>query len=126
MNRDMESAFADEVLAEIAAQRGLTAKEVQRRTGITQSTWGNYFVQRTTSIKLGAMLAVCDVLGVPAEEMIARARVRADRNAAAEPVDELEAGLSPSGRRALEKGRAAVREELDPQGTAREGARRSA
>jgi len=122
----MESAFADEVLAEIAAQRGLTAKEVQRRTGITQSTWGNYFVQRTTSVKLGAMLAVCEVLGVPAEEMIARARVRADRNAAAEPVDELEAGLSASGRRALEKGRAAVRDSGHPRGRTGERPRRSA
>ena len=121
MNHDMEDAFADEVLAELAAQRarGLTAKEVQRRTGITNSTWGNYFVQRTTRIPFSAMLAVSDVLGVLPEDMIGRARVRAARNAEAfgsPSVDrttaELEAGLSRSGRRALDAARAAKAAEL--------------
>jgi hypothetical protein len=118
MNHSMESAFADEVLAELGAQRsqGLTAKEVQRRAGITNSTWGNYFVQRTTRIPLSAMLAVSDALGVLPEEMIRRARVRAEGRAPSIE-DRLAAMLSPE---AL----AVVREEqarLDRERTDREG-----
>jgi transcriptional regulator with XRE-family HTH domain len=73
-----DSAFADEVLAEIARQRGLTRTEVQERAGITSSTWGNYFRERTTRIPLGVIFAVSEALGVLPEEMMRRARLRAD------------------------------------------------
>lgn len=118
-NHQYESAFADEVLAEIGRQRGLTIKEVQSRAGITSSTWGNYFRERTTRIPLGVMFAVSDALGVLPEEMMRRARLRAEELASPAPTAaELTAralsGLSPESQAAVRDMRQHMGHEPDP------------
>jgi transcriptional regulator with XRE-family HTH domain len=132
-SRRHDKAFADEVLAEMGRQR-LPRKEMERRAGITSSTWGNY-VTGASRIPLGAIFAISEALGVLPEEMMRRARLRADGlDPEAQPgstMAQLEAMLSPAARQVVEEERARLRAERgggaagDPPEVMRKG-RRSA
>jgi hypothetical protein len=103
--RNMEDAIADEILAEVARSR-VTAKAVQEATGISPGSWQNYFVQRTRHIPMPAFLSVCAVMRVLPEDMMRRARERAELPES-ETTRELMAGLRPFQRKEAQKVRSA-------------------
>lgn len=76
MSNSLETALADEVLAEVARQR-VSAKEMQARTGIKPRTWENYLVNRSSRIPVSAIYAMADALGVAGSELMRRAEERA-------------------------------------------------
>lgn len=102
-----EAALAAEVLAE-ASRKRLSHKHIQLAADIPPKTWSNYFVQNRNHIPMAAVFRVSRVLGVSASELIARAEAQV---AEAEPVNELESGLSAAGRREI----AGEREKRDVQ-----------
>lgn len=112
----LELCIADEVLAIVAAKH-LRHNEIQAATGINERTWRRYFVEQSRAVPAVVLIEVGDAIGVPAEQIIAAARVRM---AAADPVEmELRAGLTPAGRRELEQARREIRgDAVDPQGRA--------
>jgi len=114
-----QHALAAEIRAEVAAQR-ITAKDMQRAVGVSSSAWSNWFITCTRDVPMGVVVDVAATLGMTGSELLRRAESRAETM---EPVDELEAGLSRSGRRALEAARAAHREAggggVDPSGRTR-------
>ena len=120
-----QQALAAEVRAEMGRQN-LKAAPIQRALGISSTAWGSYFVQCTSDVKLSTISAVAEYLGLTTSELLRRAEVTAETMA---PVDDLEAGLSPSSRRALERGRAehgVGDAPVDPRRLADEGRRLSA
>lgn len=118
-----EHALADEILAEVGRQR-LTARSVQDASGVKARAWSNYLTARTRHIPMTVVADICTALGIKTSEMMVRAESRA---AQLDPVAiELESGLSASSRRALEKGRASVRDVADPPRRTSRRARRSA
>jgi len=123
MRTRLEAAVAQEIL-DLVKDQGRTLKWVQDRSGVKARTW-NYYFKGDRPIPFQVLADVCEVLGVKASDVIARAE---DRDAAAE-LHDLEAGLSPSSRRALEQGRAergVGDEPVDPPRLADEGRRLSA
>ena len=119
---DKQSALAAEIRAEMAARR-ITATEMQAHTGIKHASWRNWFVTCIRPVPYPVLEAVSDALGIPLSELLHRAEVRA---ATTDSVATLEGMLSPSGRAAVERGRAAVRGRKDPQVSTWERSRRSA
>jgi hypothetical protein len=93
-SRRHDKAFADEVLAEMGRQR-LPRKEMERRAGITSSTWGNY-VTGASRIPLGAMAQLEAMLSPAARQVVEeeRARLRAERGggAAGDPPEVMRKG----------------------------------
>lgn len=114
MTTPLEACIAAEVLA-IAAAKRLRHNEIQTATGINERTWRRYFVEQSRAVPVAVLMDVGDAMGVPAEQIIAAARVRLSE---VDPISaELEAGLSPSGRRALKKAREQLEgDDRDPQG----------
>ena len=101
MNNE-QHALATEIRSEAAAQR-ITAKQLQQAAGISASAWANYFTRCTRDVPMSVVVAVAEALGMTASELLRRAEARV---ATVDPVaHELEAGLSPGGRRALEQAR---------------------
>jgi hypothetical protein len=115
-----QQALAAEIRAEAAAQR-ITAKDMQRATGVSSSAWSNYFVACVRDVPIGVVIAVAEALGMTGSELLHRAEARAGQSPSTDPVDaELEAGLSPAARRAVERARAEAGENsVDPSGRAR-------
>ena len=97
-----QQALAAEVRAEMGRQN-IKAAPIQRALGISSTAWGTWFVQCTRDVPISQVMAVAEYLGLTTSELLRRAEVTAETMA---PVDDLEAGLSPSSRRALERGRA--------------------
>jgi transcriptional regulator with XRE-family HTH domain len=120
----IDLALAEEVRREIAG-RNLSAKTVYEALGISQSAYYNYFTAATRPIKLRVLFDLADFFGMAPEELIARARARAE---SASPLEDL---LTPQARDAVEQGRAEVRRKAaegdaeDPPDSTR-GRRRSA
>ncbi|NHI19933.1 hypothetical protein H9L10_03715 [Phycicoccus endophyticus] len=71
----LETLTAEEVLAE-AARKGLRHNAIQSDSGVLARAWGHYFVQRDRAIPFGALLAVCEAMGVSASDIIQRAEAR--------------------------------------------------
>lgn len=71
----LEVCIADEVLAIVAAKH-LRHNEIQTATGINERTWRRYFVEHSRAIPAVVLIEVGDAIGVPAEQVIAAARVR--------------------------------------------------
>lgn len=113
MDTTLEHALAGEVLAEVARQQ-VTAREMQRRTGIKPRTWENYFVNRSTRIPLRVVWEIGDVLGVPGSELMRRAEARAGDLAAQHEAD-AERGLSSIDPELAERVRRVDRESRDAQ-----------
>jgi DNA-binding Xre family transcriptional regulator len=90
---EKQHALAAEIRAEMAARSPrLTAREMQRRTGIKHASWRNWFVTAKNPVPYDELEAVCDALGVPLSELLRRAEVR---RAGMSTTDRLEAMLSP-------------------------------
>lgn len=123
-----QQALADVVRAELALT-GRTAKDAYTALGISSTAWQTYFKRQTRDIPSRVLLDVAAYLGMPLSELSARAEAREVQLARqSSPHDELEAGLSASGRRALEQARDAhgVADAVDPQSPAKGRTRRSA
>jgi hypothetical protein len=112
---DKQHALAAEIRAEAAAQQ-ITAKDMQTAIGVSSSAWSNYFVARTRDVPMSVVVAVAEVLGMTASELLRRAEARAsvDPASVSRTRAELEAGLTRSGRRALEQARKDNAERLGP------------
>lgn len=103
-------------------RQNIKAAPIQRALGISSTAWGTYFVQCSRDVPISVVVAVAEFLGLTASELLRRAEAAPTFRAA----DELEDGLSASSRRALEKGRASVRDVADPPRRTGRRARRSA
>lgn len=120
---ERQQALAAEIRAESAAQR-ITAKEIQDRIGVSSSACSNYFGKKIVrDVPMSVVADVAEVLGMDDVELLTRARARFE-SSGSPSVDrttaELEAGLSRSGRRALEQARREAGEGgVDPRGRAR-------
>lgn len=117
-----QQALSDVVRAELALS-GRTAKDAYTDLGISSTAWQTYFKRRTRDIPSRVLLDVADYLGMPLSELSARAEARAEvigSPSVDRTTRELEAGLSRSGRRALERARREAGEGgLDPRPRAR-------
>jgi len=117
-----QQALAAEVRAEMGRQN-LKAAPIQRALGISSTAWGTWFVQCTRDVPISQVMAVAEYLGLTTSELLRRAEETA---ATQDATTTLEGMLSPKGRAAVERGRAAVRDAGHPRATARERSRRSA
>jgi len=117
-----QQALAAEVRAEMGRQN-LKAAPIQRALGISSTAWGTWFVQCTRDVPISQVMAVAEYLGLTTSELLRRAEETA---ATTDSTAVLEGMLSPSGRAAVERGRAAVRGRKDPQVSTGERLRRSA
>jgi len=106
-----QRALAAEVRAEMGRQN-LKAAPIQRSLGISSTAWGTYFVQCSRDVPMSVVVGVAEYLGLPVSELLRRAEVTAESFESGTSM--LEEMLSPRGRAALEKGRAAVRDAEDP------------
>jgi len=118
-----QEALAAEIRAEMGRQN-IKAAPIQRALGISSTAWGTWFVQCTRDVPISVVMSVAEYLGVTTSELLRRAEVAAG---AKDPITAaLEGMLSPEGRAAVEKGRAAHRDAGHPQVTTRGRSRRSA
>jgi hypothetical protein len=110
---DKQHALAAEIRAEAAAQR-ITAKQLQKTVNVSSSAWANYFNTCTRDVPMGVVVSVAEALGMTGSELLQRAEARAslDSPSVSRATAELEAGLSRSGRRALEQARAEQAERM--------------
>jgi hypothetical protein len=109
-----QQALADVVRAELALT-GRTAKDAYTALGISSTAWQTYFKRQTRDIPSRVLLDLAAYLGMPLSELSARAEARAvslDSPSVSRATAELEAGLSRSGRRALEQARAEQAERM--------------
>jgi len=117
-----QQALAAEVRAEMGRQN-IKAAPIQRALGISSTAWGTWFVQCTRDVPMSVVVRVAEYLGLTTSELLRRAEAA---SAGTDPITAaLEGMLSPEGRAAVEKGRAAHRD-TDPQRITRGRTRRSA
>lgn len=95
MSREFQRAVAAEIKAEIA-RKGLRRTAIGGAVGIDPTTWGNYFVNVSRDVPLRIVTAVCEEIGVPFSEIVARAEAVAQPE---EPTEAEERAVARARRR---------------------------
>jgi hypothetical protein len=100
-----QQALADVVRARLALN-DRTAKDAYTALGISSTAWQTYFKRRTRDIPSRVLLDLAAYLKMPLSELVALTEEREAQLRPTNPAtSELEAGLTRSGRRALEQAR---------------------
>ena len=121
---ELQYALAAEIHGEMKAQR-MTAIEIQRRTGIKQASWTNWFVTVKRPVAVSTVVLVAEALGLSTSELLRRAEVRVAQSPRVDPIEaELLEGMSPRAREAHLRNRSKD-EPADPPEPATEGNRQA-